>query len=1001
MWCLKKLVSFCMFCSFMNGSGLCMLYFFFMFSLVKCWLVQCCRYWCMLWVEMLVMLLDSMFLVNCILYLMVLVSMLQICCFILLLNRFGFFLCIMCIDLKVNFMCVFLLWNIQLVFEVRFGSRLCEWKQYMQVNVVKKNRFLMYVVKQIWLSRNWWCCLWVLMWVRFWIELIYLKQKLVFFLIELMFFIVENVLVCFFGFGRQLLSRVRQNCMCSVFLYSWCDRYMCVFGVLRCWYRFSIRLLDMIELLVVKNVIRWWIRWCLFGDILLCRLVMLIWKLIFFIVQVFLIVFWYMLQNCGQCIGCRVSLKLGLSSICLGLLVMGVFLNFWVKMLGMVWCYFGVFVLQLSMVWFYRCEVFECWLVVGIIVWWCCFYWYVLQVFGFFSEQVMVLFGLNILVGVVVFIVVLVILVVGCECRQQVVLMFCFQVYMYMEDIVLMFGFFMNKLSEVDWLMKVLCLVVMLISECIGSFYVVWQILCSVFGICGRFVMEFLVSLMVLCIFGVYRFSFFSLLIRQWLICRKLLDRVLCLNRLDICGLMYLQQLVIEVMVVVGVIVIISELCRLCFLMCLCRVFQCVVFFGIMFQVLNCSLLLVVWVLLNDGCLLCFWVSLQDVFSVWKQIVLVIFFDSVWVLVLLNGRCLWKNMFCRFMQFRLIGCQCRLVWWVVLIGQKFRLMMWLSWCMVRCMVLVSFLKLNLLCLLKWLFRLIEFRLYIVVLLLEVIFRILVYRLDRWIMLFGCRVWLLVWLYLFLKVIQLLLVLVSVCIMWVYSLCVGMVWLVLFWVLVCRQVVLKVLLNRLVNFGMMCGLNSDYFWLVLMCFMNRFGIQLVRFRLCVWWVLLLVLLCSLRKFLMLVCQVFRYMQVVFLCLLFWFIVVMDEFMVFSYGMMLLEWLLVDLISELCECMWVQLMLMLLENFDSWVMLLYLVQIDFSEFCGEFSRKYEDSCLWVVLELNRVGLDGRQFRLFMCLYSVRVLDMFLFSVLVMCRKNCCGVLIILWVCGWCSR
>lgn len=60
---------------------------------------------------------------------------------------------------------------------------------------------------------------------------------------------------------------------------------------------------------------------------------------------------------------------------------------------------------------------------------------------------------------------------------------------------------------------------------------------------------------------------------------------------------------------------------------------------------------------------------------------------------------------------------------------------------------MSWLKLNVMFLLVFCImccvRLIELRLYIVVLLVEVILRILVYRLDRWIMFLGLVVWLLV------------------------------------------------------------------------------------------------------------------------------------------------------------------------------------------------------------------------------------------------------------------
>ncbi|MOA60667.1 hypothetical protein D3C78_1856000 [compost metagenome] len=65
-------------------------------------------------------------------------------------------------------------------------------------------------------------------------------------------------------------------------------------GAFKCWYRFSTRLLDTIESPVAKKATRRWIRWRSPGDILLCRSLMSIWKLISSTVQVFLIAFRYM-----------------------------------------------------------------------------------------------------------------------------------------------------------------------------------------------------------------------------------------------------------------------------------------------------------------------------------------------------------------------------------------------------------------------------------------------------------------------------------------------------------------------------------------------------------------------------------------------------------------------------------------------------------------------------------------------------------------------------------
>jgi hypothetical protein len=57
-------------------------------------------------------------------------------------------------------------------------------------------------------------------------------------------------------------------------------------GALRCWYRFSTRLLDTMESPVAKNATSRWIRWRSAGDIFVCRSVMSIWKLISSTVQV-------------------------------------------------------------------------------------------------------------------------------------------------------------------------------------------------------------------------------------------------------------------------------------------------------------------------------------------------------------------------------------------------------------------------------------------------------------------------------------------------------------------------------------------------------------------------------------------------------------------------------------------------------------------------------------------------------------------------------------------
>lgn len=64
MCCLKKLVIFCMFCRFMKLNGFFVLYFGGRLSWVRCWLVMYFRYWCMFFIDRLVMLLESMFLVN-------------------------------------------------------------------------------------------------------------------------------------------------------------------------------------------------------------------------------------------------------------------------------------------------------------------------------------------------------------------------------------------------------------------------------------------------------------------------------------------------------------------------------------------------------------------------------------------------------------------------------------------------------------------------------------------------------------------------------------------------------------------------------------------------------------------------------------------------------------------------------------------------------------------------------------------------------------------------